>query len=80
MTFQLSLSNGARWRLIETNGVLFEVHNFRAQQKRHRPYPDKTSGLSTDTALTLISTKTNTKIPDEQAKEQRKRKQSDHNH
>jgi hypothetical protein len=32
MTFQLSLSNGARWRLIEINDVLFAVLKYRAQQ------------------------------------------------
>jgi hypothetical protein len=51
MTFQLSLSNGARWRLIEINGVLFAVLKCRVLQKRHRPPHDKTSGLSSDTAL-----------------------------
>jgi hypothetical protein len=40
-----------------------------SQVKRFRPTPDKTSGLSSDTALqTLISTKTYSEIPDEQAK------------
>jgi hypothetical protein len=34
MTFQMSFSNGARLRLIETNSVLFEVPKFRAQQKK----------------------------------------------
>jgi hypothetical protein len=51
MTFQLSLSNGARWRLIERNGVLFAVLKFPVRQKRHRPPHDMTSGLSFDTAL-----------------------------
>jgi hypothetical protein len=50
-TFQLSLSNGARWRLIELNGVIFAVLKYRVLQKRHRPPRDKTSGLSFDTAL-----------------------------
>jgi hypothetical protein len=51
MTFQLNFSNGATLRLIEINGVLFAVLKSRAQQKRHRPPHDKTSGLSSDTAL-----------------------------
>jgi hypothetical protein len=45
------LSNDARLRLIEINGVLFAALKCRAQQKRHRPPHDKTSGLSFDTAL-----------------------------
>jgi hypothetical protein len=51
MIFQLSLPNGARWRLIETNGVLFAVLKRRELQKRHRTPNDKTSGLIFDTAL-----------------------------
>jgi hypothetical protein len=51
MTFQPSLPNGARWRLIETNGVLFAVLKRRVLQKRHRPPSDKKSGLSFDTAM-----------------------------
>jgi hypothetical protein len=51
MTFQPSSSDGARWRLIETNGVLFALLKRRVIQKRHRPPPDKTSGLSFDTAM-----------------------------
>jgi hypothetical protein len=51
MTFQLSLPNGARLRLIEINGVLLAVLKSRAQQQRHRPSPDKSSGLSFDKAL-----------------------------
>jgi hypothetical protein len=50
-TFQRSSPNGARWRLIETNGVLFAVLKGRVLQKRHRPPPDKTSRLSFDTAM-----------------------------
>jgi hypothetical protein len=46
-----SSSNGARWRLIETYSVLFAVLKRRVQQKRHRPPPDKTSGLDFDTAM-----------------------------
>jgi hypothetical protein len=57
----------ARWRLIETNGVLFVLLKCRVQQKRHRPPHDKTSGLSFDTAITLKSKKTYTETPDEQA-------------
>jgi hypothetical protein len=38
-------------RLIEINGVLFAVLQCRVQRKRHRPYHDKTSGLSFDAAL-----------------------------
>jgi hypothetical protein len=37
--------------MIETNGVLFAVLKRRVLQKRHRPLPDKTSGLSFDTAM-----------------------------
>jgi hypothetical protein len=51
MNFQLRLSIGARWRLIEINGVLFAVLNFRVQQKRHRPPFDKTSELSINTGM-----------------------------
>jgi hypothetical protein len=51
MTFQLSSSNGARWQLIETNGLLFAVLKHRVLQKRHRPPPDKTSGHNFDTAM-----------------------------
>jgi hypothetical protein len=51
MTFQLSSSNGARWRLIETNGVLLAVLKRRLLQKRHIPPPEKTSGLSFDTEM-----------------------------
>jgi hypothetical protein len=51
MTFQPSSSNGARWRLIETNGVLFAVLKCWVLQKRNRPPHDKTSGLSFDKAL-----------------------------
>jgi hypothetical protein len=57
MTFQVSLSNGARLRLIEINGALVIsiltglVWVFREWQKRHRPPSDKASGLSSDTAL-----------------------------
>jgi hypothetical protein len=51
MTFQSSSPNGARWRLIETNGVLFAVLNRRVLQNRHRPPPDKTSGHNFDTAM-----------------------------
>jgi hypothetical protein len=51
MTFQPSSTNGARWQLIETNGVLFAVLKRRVLQKGHLPHPDKTSGLSFDTAL-----------------------------
>jgi hypothetical protein len=51
MTFQPSASNGARWRLIETNGVLFAVLKRRVLQKRHQPPPEKISGLSFDTAM-----------------------------
>jgi hypothetical protein len=68
MTFQLSLSNGARWRLIEINGVLFAVLKCREQQKRHRPPHDKTSGLSFDTAMYPQEYETYTEIPDEQTK------------
>jgi hypothetical protein len=51
MTFQLRLSNGARWRLIETNGVLFAVLKRRVLQKRRRPPTSMTSGLRFDTAM-----------------------------
>jgi hypothetical protein len=51
MTFQPSLSNGARLRLIEINGVLFAVIECRMKKKRQRPPHDKTSGLSFDTAM-----------------------------
>jgi hypothetical protein len=51
MAFQMSFSNSAGWRLIETNGVLFAVLKRRVLQKRHRPPPDKASGLSFDTAM-----------------------------
>jgi hypothetical protein len=44
MTFQPSSSNGARCLPIETNGVLFAVLKRQVLQKRHRPYPDKTTG------------------------------------
>jgi hypothetical protein len=67
MTFKPSSSNGARWLLIEINGVLFAVLKCRVQHKRHRPPHDKTSGLSFDAALPPI-TKTYTEIPDEQTK------------
>jgi hypothetical protein len=33
MTFQPSFSNGARWRLIEVNGVLFAVQKCREQKE-----------------------------------------------
>jgi hypothetical protein len=51
MTFQLSSSNGVRWRLIEINGLLFAVQKRQVLQKIHRPPPDKSSGLSFDTAM-----------------------------
>jgi hypothetical protein len=51
MAFKICFSNGARLRLIEINGVLFVVLKYRVQQTRHRPPNDKTSGLSSDTAL-----------------------------
>jgi hypothetical protein len=51
MTFQPNSSNGARWRLIETNGVLFAVLKRRVLQKRHRPPPEKTPGLNFDMAM-----------------------------
>jgi hypothetical protein len=41
----------ARFQLIEINGVLFAVLKCQVQQKRHRASHDKTSGLSSDTAL-----------------------------
>jgi hypothetical protein len=69
MTFQPSLSNGARWRLIEINGVLFAVLKCRVQQKRHQTPHDKTSGLSFDTAMYPHEYKTYTEIPDEQKNE-----------
>jgi hypothetical protein len=50
-TFQLSLSNSARWQLIAINGAQFALLKCRMQQKRHRPPPDKTSGLSSYNAL-----------------------------
>jgi hypothetical protein len=61
MTFQLSLSNGAIFRLNVVNGVLFIFLNFQAQQKRHRSLPDKTSGQSSDTALYPHKYKTHTR-------------------
>jgi hypothetical protein len=48
------LSNGARLGLIAINGandVLCAVLKTLAQQKRHRPPPDKISGTSSETAL-----------------------------
>jgi hypothetical protein len=51
MVLQLNLSNGARWPLIEINGALLAVLRLRAQQKRHRPPPDKTPRLCFDTEL-----------------------------
>jgi hypothetical protein len=51
MNFQLISLNGARWQLIEINGVLFADLKFWVRQKRHRPRHDKTSGLSFGTAL-----------------------------
>jgi hypothetical protein len=51
MAFQPSLSNGARLLLIAISGVLFAVQKGRAQQKKHRPLPEKASGLSFDTAM-----------------------------
>jgi hypothetical protein len=61
MTLQPSLLNGARWRLIEINGVLFVVLICRVQQKRQCDHlkvfseisdpPDKISGLSFDAAM-----------------------------
>jgi hypothetical protein len=51
MTFQPSSSNDARWRLIETNGVLFAVIKRLVLWKRHRPPPETTSGLSFDTTM-----------------------------
>jgi hypothetical protein len=65
MKFQARLPNCARLRQIEINGMLLAVLKCRAQQKRHRPPHDKTSGLSFDTALS-----------DEQANEQKERKKS----
>jgi hypothetical protein len=53
MTFQPSSPNGARWWLIETNGVLFAVLKRRVLQMRHRPPPDMTSGHNFDTAMYL---------------------------
>jgi hypothetical protein len=51
MTFRLSFSIGAKLRPIEISGVLFAVLKRRVLQKRHRPPPDKSSGLSSVTAL-----------------------------
>jgi hypothetical protein len=51
MTLQPSSSNGARWKLFETNGVLFAVLKLRVLQKRHLPPPDITSGHNFDTAM-----------------------------
>jgi hypothetical protein len=51
MALQLNFWNGARLRLIAVNGVLFVVRKGRARQKKHRFPPDRTSGLSSDTAL-----------------------------
>jgi hypothetical protein len=48
---QPSSPNGSRLRLIETNRMLFAVLKRRVLQKRHRLNPDKTSELSSDTAL-----------------------------
>jgi hypothetical protein len=50
ITFELSSSKGAWLRLIAIDGVLFLVPK-EAQRKRHRPPPDRASGLSSDTAL-----------------------------
>jgi hypothetical protein len=55
-------------RLIAINGVLFGVLKCQARQKRHWPTLDKTSELSTDTALYPLSTKTYSEIPDEHLK------------
>jgi hypothetical protein len=74
MTFQPSSSAGATLRLIEINGVLFAVLTCRVQQKKHRPPHDKTSGLSFDKALYLMSTKTYTEIPDEQTNRTKREK------
>jgi hypothetical protein len=71
------LSNGARLRPIEINGVLFAVLKCQVQQKRHRSHHDKTSGLSSDTALYRYEYKTYTEIPDEQTnRTKRERKKS----
>jgi hypothetical protein len=51
ITFQPTSSNGARWRLIEINGVLFAVLKCRVQQKRYRHPHDKTSGHNFETAM-----------------------------
>jgi hypothetical protein len=74
MTSQLSPSNGERFSLIKINGVLFVVLKCRSLHKRHRPPPDRTSGLSFDTALYLMTTQTNTEIPDEQIKRTKREK------
>jgi hypothetical protein len=63
MTFQLSLSNGARLRLIAINGVLFAVLKCRERQTRHRPPAEKTSGLSSDTAEYKSSQVTRLRMP-----------------
>jgi hypothetical protein len=57
MTFQLSLPNSAGFLLIEISDLLFAVLKCRSQQKRHRPLPDRTSGLSSDTELCPLKNK-----------------------
>jgi hypothetical protein len=68
MTFKPSSSNGARWRLIETIGVLFAVLKRRVLQKRHRPPPDKTSGHNFKSSMYPHEYKTSTENSDEQTK------------
>jgi hypothetical protein len=67
MTFKVSSSNGARWRLIEINGVLFAVPNCRVQQKRNH-LTTRHLGWASILHRILMSTKTHTETLDEQTK------------
>jgi hypothetical protein len=76
MTCKVSLSNDARLRLSAINGVLFAILKCRAQHKRHRPPPEKPSGLSSNMALSSHQYNPQTGLPYEQMKRTKKEKNS----
>jgi hypothetical protein len=72
MTFQVSLSNGARSRLIAIDGVPFEFRKGGSRQKGHQSTPDRTSGLNSSKALHPNKYKNVSKITEVQQTENEK--------
>jgi hypothetical protein len=73
MTFQVSSSNGSGLWLIAIAGVLFLLLKDRAQEKKLRPAPDRTSGLIYDTILHPHEYDTSLEISEKWLKRTKKR-------